>query len=393
VQILLIIFAVILLLLVLRSGACSGGFLSGLGLGDRFRTEDECRDFSPAVPSDWTILSTTAIESDGDQSQECLFFYRYDSTQYGFHGPVGGVVYDLVPDWASPEMSTPVPSRPSAYIPYNLLPRPSGRSYLADNQAAAQVYDVQCDRRNELVIQGSGAFADQPNRISIFEWRGQVEGYRIMTSADGAALAGDRVQVVNHSFDSSGGQSPATGPISQVTVWRGATDGPYWARSQIGRRTVYEWARPINRENCEPWPYLSPTPPPSPEPPLHPTPAFTPTPSPINTLMPVTVTLDFVYGPPASVLENGEWAEGRDVYAVTFPEAAILAWYGPDRVVDLSVPTGNEIREMVDIVATVRSNANPGLLVPVTWRVTRESTGAVREPITWRLTPLSPPDP
>jgi hypothetical protein len=102
----------------------------------------------------------------------------------------------------------------------------------------------------------------------------------------------------------------------------------------------------------------------------------------------VAETLDFAFGPPEGAKEPR-----RDVYAVTFPEQAVLAWYGNDRVVELSVPTGDGVGDVVDIVAVVRAQGDPRRLVPVTWRVTKESSGAVRDPVTWRLTPLSPPDP
>jgi hypothetical protein len=349
---------------------------------------EACPDFKAAVPREWTILATKPIETDQDGEKECLVLYRYDKTQYGYTGPIGGAVYDLVPDRALANPATPMPSRPSAYIPYPLLPQLSSQSYLGDQKADAFVYDVQCDQRNELVILGYEAFADRPTRFSSFEWRGPLEGYRLMTSSPGVTLYGDAgIQIEYYSL-SGGSPQQGTGPIKNVIVWQRLTEPTYYARSQIARRTVYEWNPAINTAACQPWPYKTPTPLPPPPTPLRPTPTFTPTPSLIRNLQATIETLDFAYGPPAGA-EN----PGRDLYTVTFPEQAVLAWYGGDRVVELSVPSGDSVGDVVDIIAVVRAKDDPQLLVPTTWRVTRESSSAVRDAVTWRLTPLSPPDP
>jgi hypothetical protein len=355
---------------------------------DRGIRLDEPPDFHEVVPANWSIEATLAINADGDAEPEWLVLYRYDKTDSGFGGPVGGVVYDLVPDRVPANLATPMPSRPSAYIPYSLLPRPNGQAYLADRWAQPLVYDVQCDQRDELVIFGYGTFNDRPTRLSIFEWRGPLEGYRLMTGTYGATLYGDAgIQVNRYQVQDRNGRK-VDGPIKDVVVWHQLTEPPYYARSQIARRTVYEWTPAITTTACTPWPYFTPTPPPPPPTPLRPTPTFTPTPTLVRTLRAVAETLDFAFGPPEGAKEPR-----RDVYAVTFPEQAVLAWYGNDRVVELSVPTGDGVGDVVDIVAVVRAQGDPRRLVPVTWRVTKESSGAVRDPVTWRLTPLSPPDP
>jgi hypothetical protein len=346
-------------------------------------------NFQDFVPTEWTIESTSKVNLDGDAEPEWLLLYRYGQTKFGFGGPIGGVVYDLMPDRVPANLATPMPNRPSAYIPYHLLPRQYGQSYLADREAKAEVYDVQCDQHNELVVLGYGAFNDRPTILSIFQWSGPLEGYRLMTSAYGGALNGDAgIEIDRYKVNDRSGQQ-VDGPIKDVTVWQRLYEPPYYARSQIAQRTVYEWTPPINNlDPCRPWPYFTPTPPPSPPPPLRPTPTFTPTPTFVRTLRPVTQTLDFAFGPP-----QGADEPKRDIYPVTFPEQAVLAWYGSDRVVSLSMPTGTSLRDAVDIVAVVRARDDPRLLVPVTWRVTQESTGAVRDTTTWRLTPLNPPDP
>lgn len=178
------------------------------------------------IPADWEPqdkrLPTVSI--DGDDEEEWLLIYRYDSAQEG-RGPIGGVIYDAQVDISPHQLGVRIPYRSAFLVPYKLLPDTypgKGQGYLADLRVGApEQADTDGDGKpDELIIKGYGHDPQTITRLSIFRWVDKERGY-----------------AVEH-FHGDGGITPVDrnkdGVFEEIVVKERLHD-----RSQLCRRRVY----------------------------------------------------------------------------------------------------------------------------------------------------------
>lgn len=297
-------------------------------------------DLSKLVPDAWTIEKKVEVDVDGDGEVEWLVIYRYDKSPRGFGGPLGGVVYDRQPDRSPENLATPEPYRPAILVAYHLLPAAGGRGYLGENLGGEKTpwprvatYDVNGDGKNELVILGY-SFPGYPISLAIFRWVDKERGYEVMIHAeeeDADVLWGDAGVELKPAF----GQ----GPIERVIV-RSRQYHPYWyLRSQLGRRVVYEWDASQTK------------------------------------LEKKSESIDFVFGRP-----QGAAQPKQKQYPVTYPEAAVLAYYEDWRIKDIVAVQENKDEAQVKVRLIVGDQ-----LVEDVCSLTRKSTGKVKDVAKWEV--------
>lgn len=319
-------------------------------------------DFQEVMPSGWAIIQTEPINIDGGPAGEndWLVLYRYEPLDRGPRGAIGGVIYDLQPDLYPPNPATPRPFRPSSFIPYPLLPRPGGLGYLGESHVTLQVYDADGDpSKQELVVLGYSGYGDIITHLSIFQWRSDTEGYRIMSSPDGSVLYGDAgIEIIAPEISTPvPGPTPTPlplpklgpPPIQRVIVRRHLWEPFYYARSRFAQRIDYVWEGPPET----------------------------------RTLRPLSPTLDFAYTRPVGL------APGLFKYAVWYPEEALLAHYQPGRVRNIILPAGSGLDTTVDIVAQVLDQS--GQLWQIPWRATQLTNPDVKQMNVWALQQLGGP--
>jgi len=276
-------------------------------------------DFGRLVPAAWHIEKVLEIDADGDEEAEWVIIYRYDSPT-GAEGPLGGVVYDPQPDR--------LPQNPASLVAYHLLPAPGKRGYLGEQSCRVEAYDANGDGRKELVILGYGV-SGLPTGLAIFGWVDRQTGYRSMIQED--MLWGDAGIELEPGF--------GRGPIKRVIVRRRLYQ-PYWyLRSQLGQRIAYGWNADGTR------------------------------------LEKRSEGIDFAFGRP-----EGASKPGQSAYPVTYPEAAVLAYYGPGQVQQVTAlqEDGNQARVTVKVIVD-------GRLVEQVCHLVRRSTGKVSEGARWEV--------
>ena len=144
------------------------------------------------LPLDMTPMTEPAtvdgfqqISIDGDEAQEYLLFYYYDSQDEATNGPIGGIIYDGQDNTAiyDPDTVIPMPMQPLAFfVPYRLLPdwtTGKGQGYLGDSSVTWEVTpaDPNTGFEAELVVQGAGT--GPTTRLSLFHWLGPKNGYGV----------------------------------------------------------------------------------------------------------------------------------------------------------------------------------------------------------------------
>jgi hypothetical protein len=319
------------------------GLLGVVGCASDNTPENNTPDFRQLVPDAWTIEKTEEVDVDGDGEVEWLIIYRYDKSPRGFGGPLGGVVYDRQPDRSPENLATPEPYRPAAFIAYHLLPTKGGRGYLGENLGGEDKpwpevgeYDADGDGKEELVIRGYSA-PGFPTSLAIFHWVDKEIGYQAMIHAEGEdadVLWGDAGVKLEPDF----GQ----GPIERVIVRRRLYEDYWHLRSQLGCRIVYEW----NAER--------------------------------GMLEEKSRCIDFVFGRP-----EGAGDPGREDYPVTYPEAAVLAYYKQGEVQEIiTVEEGGEDRDKARVTVKVIVDGQP---VDHTCELTRKSTAKVKDVTRWEV--------
>ncbi len=139
---------------------------------------------SSYLPDDWKPLTEgdnvqgfQKINIDGDDAEEWLYFFHYDS-QGDKMGPIGGIIYDA--------QQNVDPNQPAAFfVPYRLLPdwrEGKGQGYLGEKTISWEA--VRIDPRStttwadELMVIGLSA-GDIPTRLSLFRWLGVGGGYGV----------------------------------------------------------------------------------------------------------------------------------------------------------------------------------------------------------------------
>ncbi|MCB0253002.1 MAG: hypothetical protein H6649_02980 [Caldilineae bacterium] len=145
------------------------------------------------LPDDWTPMTEPAnvngfqeISIDGDEADEYLLFFYYDSQDGATNGPIGGIIYDGQDDTAiyDPDTVIPMPMQPLAFfVPYRLLPdwtTGKGQGYLGDKSVNWEVTpeDQITGFEAELVVQGIGTNG-ATTRLSLFRWLGPKNGYGV----------------------------------------------------------------------------------------------------------------------------------------------------------------------------------------------------------------------
>jgi hypothetical protein len=322
---------------------------------------DQPPDFHEVIPAEWTIQYMQRLNIDHDSEEEWLLIYRYDKAARGFGGPLGAVIYDPQPDRSPANLATPTAYRPSSYIPYHLEPRHGGKGYVGERAGSGavswsrivQVYDVQGDGRDELVLQGYSGYTDFPTSLAIFEWVDKAQGYRLMTSSFEEVLWGDGGIEVDRQTITQPDGTTTYGPIEQVILRRRLYEPFYYARSQLCRRIVYTW------DGIK------------------------------AALEPADYSLDFCFGRPRDPddPEGDPYPPGLNSYRVWYPEEALLANYPDGQVSDISLPASGEVGSIVDAVAVVKIGG--GKTMKASWRLMRQTSGKVREMTWWDLLPLS----
>ncbi len=320
--------------------------ISGILDALRPRQEEKCPDLSVALPDEWTVISNTALDTDGDKVGECLVIFRYDSSSEGV-GPLGGVIYDLQPERPPSSLETQAPYRPAAYIPYQLLPRSDGLGYLGETKVETDVYDANGDGKPEVVIKGYAGY-DFPVMLSVFQWVDKDTGYRSLIAPAGPGpvapmIFADAGVTVEHEPVAAGAQGP--GKIVRVNADRRIYDPPHYARSHLARRTVYVWGEG-------------------------------------GLLVPLPdQPVVFAFGRPKGAQEPGLLE-----YAVMYPEAAVLAQYSDGEVLEVYAPQGDPRRLDAPVLVRVKVKKGNAQVIE-TWAVTRRSSDSVRDPVIWRLQP------
>jgi len=297
-------------------------------------------DFTQLMPTSWDFLRVDPLNIDGDDETECLVIFRYDKTPHGFGGPLGGAIYDPQPNRDPRNLATEFPFRPSAYIAYQLLPRHGGMGFLGEEfrgqeRPRVDVYDVDGDGVNELVIRGYSGY-DRPTSLAIFEWVTREKGYRVMTSYMDAPLWGDAGIVVQ--------PEPPNGPIAQVIVRQRLYDPPYYARSQLASRMVYSWDATT------------------------------------NLLYQTDSSLDFAFGRP-----QGAETSGQQSYPVMYPEEALLAYYDEGEVEIISLLGGKEAEGVGIVDAEVIVKVEEGGTRTDKWTLVKLPISQVGEMTRWEL--------
>ncbi len=145
------------------------------------------------LPPDWTPMTEPAtvdgfqtINIDGDEADEYLLFFTYDSQVGAINGPIGGIIYDGQDDTKiyDPDTVIPMPMQPLAFfVPYRLLPdwtTGKGHGYLGDASVTWEptLADTNTGVEAELVVQGIGANG-ATTRLSLFHWLGPKNGYGV----------------------------------------------------------------------------------------------------------------------------------------------------------------------------------------------------------------------
>ena len=303
-------------------------------------------NFRQLVPDAWSIEKVEEVDVDGDGEVEWLIIYRYDKSPRGFGGPLGGVIYDRQPNRSPENLAATEPYRPAILVAYQLLPAAGGRGYLGENLGGEETpwpkvekYDTNGDGKKELVILGCSA-SNCPTSLAIFRWVDKEKGYQNMIRAEGEdadVLWGDAGIQVELGSDQ--------GPIQRVIV-RSRLYHPYWYfRSQLGRRIVYEWDASQTK------------------------------------LEKKSESIDFIFGRPQGA-EDPHRPEDPDPpkYPVTYPEAAVLAYYEDWHVKDIVAVQENKDEAQVTVKVIV-----DGQLVERICKLTRESTGSVKDVTTWKV--------
>jgi hypothetical protein len=245
------------------------------------------------------------------------------------------VVYDLqLQSRESPEedLTTPVLEPSPILRVYPLLPTASGSGYLGENTGGEDkpwpkigTYDVNGDGTKDLVILGYSA-PSFPTSLAIFGWVDKERGYQVMIHAEGEdadMLWGDAGVELQPAF--------GEGPIRRV-ITRSRLYHPYWyLRSRLGRRIVYEWN--VDQTKLEK----------------------------------KSECIDFVFGRPAGVSNPKE-----KVYSVTYPEAAVLAYYEQGQVQEITALQENKSEAQVKVRVIVGDQ-----LVEDICNLTRVATGKV----------------
>jgi hypothetical protein len=298
-------------------------------------------DLTKLVPDAWTIEKTVEVDADWDGEVEWLVIYRYDKTPGGFKGPLGGVIYDRQPNKSPDNLATAEPYRPSVLVAYHLLPSKGGRGYLGENLGGEDTpwprvatYDVNGDGKSELVILGY-SFPGFPTSLAIFRWLDKERGYQAMVHAEGEdadVLWGNAGIELEPAF----GQ----GPMKMVIV-RSRLYHPYWyLRSQLGRRVVYEWDASQTK------------------------------------LEKRSESIDFVFGRP-----QGAEQPKQQRYPVTYPEAAVLAYYEDGRIEDIVVLQDGKDTAQVKVRAIIDDQ-----LVDDICMLTRTASTNVKDTTMWEVT-------
>jgi len=341
----LAVLALILLLALLFPERIPIPLVSDVLRALRPKQEQECPDFSAALPSEWQVVVNRQEETDGDEEKECVLIYRYDSRPEKV-GPLGGVVYDLQPERAPASLETPVAYRPAAYVPYQLLPRPGGQGYLGETKVEIAVYNANGGGRNDVVVLGYAGY-DFPVFLSIFEWVDKVRGYRSLIGPyyahpEAPMIFADAGITIKYEQPAISGEA-VQGKITQVLARRRIYDPPHYARSQLARQTIYEWgAGGILR------------------------------PQPDESIV-------FAFGRPEQAQDAG-----KSEYALMYPEAAVLAYYRDGEVLEIYAPQENLDLPQAPVLVRVKVKRGETQAIE-TWAVRRHSEGRVGEPVKWKL--------
>ncbi|MBC8492209.1 MAG: hypothetical protein H8D43_00375 [Chloroflexi bacterium] len=303
-------------------------------------------DLSKLVPDAWTIEKKVEVDVDGDGEVEWLVIYRYDKSPRGFGGPLGGVIYDRQPNRSPENLAATEPYRPAILVAYHLLPAKGGRGYLGENLGGEETpwprvatYDVNGDDKSELVILGY-SFPGFPTSLAIFRWVDKEKGYEAVIHAEGedaGVLWGDAGVELKPAF----GQGPM-----KMAIVRSRLYHPYWyLRSQLGRRIVYEWDASQTK------------------------------------LEKKSESIDFVFGRPQGA-EDPHRSEDPDLpkYPVTYPEAAVLAYYEDWHVKDIVAVQEDKDQAWVTVNVVV-----DGQLVQRTCDLTRKPNESVKDVIKWEV--------
>lgn len=331
--------------------------------GEQPEEPDICASATQLVPQNWLVEWTLVENTDGDSESECIVVYRYDRALGGFGGPLGVLIYDPQPDRSPGGLATQQPYRPASFIPYLLMPRQGGQGYFGEQAGNSvswsemvRVYDVEGDGQDEVVLRGYSGYTQFPTTVSIFEWTGPEQGYRLMTSPSRDILWGDAgIDIIREQVEQPDGTT-TQGQIQHVFVRKRLFNPYYYARSQICYEAFHTWDS--TGETLHKVDRIS--------------------------------GLAFCFGRPIDPdsPDNEPYPPGRTSYQVWHPEEAVLASYPDRRVVGMML-TGSGERDRVEVIAHVK-DTNGGVRNE-DWLLRRTSSGNVGEMFTWELTRLGDP--
>lgn len=175
----------LLVLMTTMLSSCGPFGQSSNSASTEFLTQTLPDDMIPmAEPA--TVDGFQEISIDGDDADEYLLFYTYDSQADATNGPIGGIIYDGQDNTAiyDPDTVIPMPMQPLAFfVPYRLLPdwtAGKGQGYLGDASVTWEVTpaDPNTGVEAELIVQGIGANG-ATSRLSLFRWLGPKNGYGV----------------------------------------------------------------------------------------------------------------------------------------------------------------------------------------------------------------------
>lgn len=187
-------------------------------------------DLKQIIPEDWAPLRIEEEDWDGDEDNEWLLLYRYNTPDK--QGPIGGVIYDSQVDLQARHGGVRLTTRPAFLIPYPLLPNSqTGEGYLGLKDVEARRYDADGDDNADEIICLGRAYDNQVTFASLFQWLGAERGYLVVRH-----FVGDGGVVVTGGTEPGGGRTLYTGRIDTVAVRIHSHDRSLLCRKEVYRR-------------------------------------------------------------------------------------------------------------------------------------------------------------
>jgi hypothetical protein len=137
------------------------------------------------IPPGWQVIpdQERLCDYNGDQQQEWMILYQYDSTPDS--SVIGGVIFSTDVVTPTGQANGQSAYLPTLLIPYKLLPDlglGKGQGYLGETKVAVNLYPPpkqgESCKASEIVIFGYSGDDTPATRLSVFRWAGPQIGYQ-----------------------------------------------------------------------------------------------------------------------------------------------------------------------------------------------------------------------